>query len=205
MHYIGHRESELAGTIAIDIDIQRGIVLFLLELQIAEKVQLCQLRPNLFSVGVGVLQVDSLDVDQHGRRRAEAHYLRDDVSGFERDVAVGELFVQVLAEPLAQTLAARRIRFQRHLDDGVLRAGRKQMDQIHRVAGWNEALEIAADRNTVLAGSALDYIQRAKDDTLRLFDPGSGGSTQANPEQGSADIREEFRSQARNENVKQSD
>ncbi len=96
MRHIRHGQAELAGALAIDVDVERRIVVLLRELQIAQEAELGQLRLHFLRVGVIVLQADSLHRDFDGRRRAEAHHLGDDIARFEGDVRAGQFACRVL-------------------------------------------------------------------------------------------------------------
>ena len=205
MHHVRHGETELAGAVAVDVDIERGKVHLLLELQIAQRTQLGQLRPDLLRIGVDILQIGSLHVHLNRRGRTEAHHLGNDVAGFEGDLAVGQLPAQALAELFAQRFAARSVRFQRDLDDGVLRSAGEQVDQVHRVTGGDEPFEIAGDGDVVLAGRALNHVEGVKHDPLGFLDARAGRSAQADAQQRGVGVRKQFRPHPRQQNVQQAD
>ena len=126
-----------------------GIVELLRELQVAQEIELRQLRADLLRVGVVVREAGALHRDFDRRRRAEAHHLADDVAGFERDLRAGQSRREAVAKPFAQGFAARRVRLQGDLNDGFLRAAGEQVDQVDRIAGGHDADEVAGDRDVV--------------------------------------------------------
>ena len=85
--HVRHGQSELTGALAVDVDVERGIVRGLA--QTADRAgraaaAICDL--DLLGEGVVVLQIAALHGHFDGRGRAEAHHLTDDVAGFERDL-----------------------------------------------------------------------------------------------------------------------
>jgi len=90
----GHREAELAGTGAVDIDVERWEVRRLRKFQIAQERQLCHLCLYLAGVDVIVLQANALDGDFDGRGRAEAQDLGHDITGFEGYLQFRQLLFQ---------------------------------------------------------------------------------------------------------------
>src|ERR1019366_5350797 len=201
--YVRHAQTELAGALAVDRNVERGIIQFLGVLEIAQEGDLGHLRLHLHGVGGVILQADSLHGYFDGRRRSEAHHLADDVAGFERDLRAREGLAETGAQFLAQRLASGRGGFQRDLDDGFLGPAGEQVDQIHRVAGRYDAHEVAGDFDVVGSDVAADDVQRAQHLALGLLHPGSGGGAKADAQNGGIDIGEDLGSHLRTQNRQQ--
>ena len=116
----------------------------------------------------------------------------------------GNSRLQRCAQPLAQRFAAGSVRLQRHLNDGILRSAGEQVDQVHGIAGRDRAHEIAGDPDVVLAGLALDHVQRVQHDALGLLDARAGRSAQADAQQRRVGVGEQFGSDARQQKIQQS-
>src|SRR5207247_771173 len=90
------RPSGLPWTFAVDLDLKRRIVERLRILQVAQRVDLHELRPDLLGEGARRRECRTLYRDLDGSRRAEAHDLTDDVGRLEGDRHVGQRLLQVV-------------------------------------------------------------------------------------------------------------
>src|SRR5206468_8407741 len=93
---IGGGDTELPGPVAVDLDLKRRIVERLRILQVAQRVDLHELRPDSLGEGARRRERRTLYRDLDGSRRAEAHDLTDDVGRLEGDRHVGQRLLQVV-------------------------------------------------------------------------------------------------------------
>src|SRR5262249_45502465 len=148
-----------------------------------------ELLPDLLRVGVIVGETHALDGDVDWRWGAETHYLADDVGGFEGHLHAGNR----RADALAEGFAAGRFGTERDLDDGLLRAGGEEMDQVDRIVGRDDADKVGGHGDIVRAGLASDSVDGAEDHPLGLLDAGSGGRAQPNPKERGVGVGKELR------------
>ena len=110
---VGSRDAELTGAIAIDLNLQGRIVERLRVLQVSQRGNLDELRPDFLGKGPRRRECGPLHRDFDRRRRAEAHDLADDVGRFKRHGNVRQRLLQVAAQLLFQRFGdCRRVRFQ---------------------------------------------------------------------------------------------
>ena len=201
--HIRHGEPELARSLPVDVDIERWVIVFLSELQIPQETQFCQLRLDLSGVSVIVGETSALHRNFHGRGRSKAHHLRNDIGGFERNLARRQFAPKAGPDSLTQRFASRSVGFHGNLDDRLLWATGKQMDQVHRVAGRNNSYEVTGDHDVVRAGLLLNNVESAKNYALGLFDSGTRWRAQANAQQRSVGIRKQLGPNARKKYIEQ--
>ncbi len=100
--HAGRREAELAGTFAVDVDVQRRIVQRLGVLQIAKIGNATPACARIFSAKARLAaRLGPCTATSIGVGRAEAHHLADDVAGLERDLDVRQVVMQRAPDALA--------------------------------------------------------------------------------------------------------
>ena len=156
---------------------------------------------NLLGVPVVVREAGALHRNLDGCGRSEAHHLRDDVGGFKRHLAVGQVAVQIVSDLFAQSFAPRRIRLHGHLNDRFLGSAGEQMDQVDRITRRNDPHEVAGDDHVVFARILLNHAERAENNAFGLLDPRTGRRAQPDADQRSIGIRKQFGSHARHEQI----
>ena len=171
-----------AGLLAVDVDIHRGVVERLPELDIAETWDLGHLALDFFRVGPHLRQARTINDHLERRGRPEAHHIRDHVARFEpeRDIArpgIGGLPVEARAdefprqprgdlpgqdfpEPFPERIEAHaRSLAQRHAEHAVVGAAHEQDDIVQAEVRGDLPGESDADVDRVLAAFALDHAE----------------------------------------------
>ena len=161
----------MPGAFAIDGDIERGVVDVLRKLEVAEEGELGELLMNLFRKGEVVLQVAAEHGDFDGRGRTEAHHLADDVGCFEGGLCSGEFLRERGSQLFTESFAVRGIGGELNLKNGFLRSAGKEMDEIHGIAGGDDADEIAGDLDVIVAGFVANDVESVQD-ALNQIDVG---------------------------------
>ncbi len=108
---VRHGQAKLAGTVAIDIDVERWEVPCLCELEIAEERQLSHLIAHVLCKGVVILKADTLYGYFNGRGGTEAHDLRNDIGSFKRDLHAWQFPGEICAQSFAQCFASGCVSF----------------------------------------------------------------------------------------------
>jgi hypothetical protein len=130
---IGRREAGQARLLAIDVDLDRGIIERLAKLNVAKGRYLGQFGRDLIGIFPADGQVRTADRNLDGRRAAETHHFVDDVGRLKAESRARDGGGQLLAQRLFELfdVDARVVR-QIDIQDRFFRAARPLIDGVDR-------------------------------------------------------------------------
>src|SRR5437016_7810960 len=191
---------QLSGAFPVYGDVYARIIERFVILKVAERANLGYFRANLLGKGAIGTEVRSAHIDFHGRRSAEVHDLRHDVSSFKRKLAARKLVRQELPQPFLEFVHANvGVRLQGHTQYRLMLTASPKVDRVNGIVRRWRANVAQGHTDIARTGRFLNEVEHTKRESFRGFHTCPDGRSEPQQKLTGSDPREDLSSEIRAE------